>query len=340
MIQHNTLCVTEANEPLGLLDIQHFHYDDFDTSLCRHHRELSKKANYCWVKASRRTRELLSRTGKKVITVADREGDFFEFLEDLSKHKDQFIIRAKHNRYTGKKYRKRGEKIFDLLEEQADIGKLKTSIYDATTKEKKEISLHLKKLSHIDLPVPNTGKGINQKLSNTIQVNMVMAYNENYSWMLLTNLPVETEEDTRRVVTFYRLRWHIEDFHKVLKTGYQVDELYLHASRQSIENALVMSSISACRLYWLIFVGRVEKSIKANELFEDYEWKSLYVYFKEVIPKEVPALIEVIYQIARLGGYKRKKKLKPPGIKTMWIGFQQFTIASRMYHYALLSNKT
>ena len=42
-------------------------------------------------------------------------------------------------------------------------------------------------------------------------------------------------------------------------------------------------------------------------------------------------LSEVILRIARLGGYKFTKKGQPPGIKTMWIGFQQFTIAAQMY---------
>lgn len=35
LIQHSTLCVTEQNEPLGLIDMRLFDYDEFDTSV--HH---------------------------------------------------------------------------------------------------------------------------------------------------------------------------------------------------------------------------------------------------------------------------------------------------------------
>lgn len=116
-----------------------------------------------------------------------------------------------------------------------------------------------------------------------------------------------------------------------LKTGYQVDEIYLHQSRQAIENLLAMACLSACRLYWLIYKGRHEADIKADQLFEAFEWKAVYVFFKEEIPLEPPLLSEVILKIARLGGYKPHKNTKPPGIKTMWIAYQQFTIAAHMY---------
>ncbi len=48
-------------------------------------------------------------------------------------------------------------------------------------------------------------------------------------------------------------------------------------------------------------------------------------------PNECPVLSEVILRIARLGGYKLTKQGKPPGIKTLWIGYQQFTVAAQMY---------
>ena len=99
-----------------------------------------------------------------------------------------------------------------------------------------------------------------------------------------------------------------------------------------------MASISACRLYWLIYVGCSEINIKADQLFEEFEWKAMYVFFKEKIPDECPLLSEVVLRIARLGGYKPTKKASPPGIKTLWIGYQQFTIAAQMYRN--MSSKT
>ena len=129
-----------------------------------------------------------------------------------------------------------------------------------------------------------------------------------------------------------------QDYHKVLKTGYQVDEIYLHSSREAIINFLVLASISACRLYWLIYVGRTEAEISADTLFEEFEWKSVYVYFNEPIPGKAPSIATTMQYIARLGGYKPSKKAQPPGIKTFWTGFQVFTPIAQMYRN--MSRKT
>jgi hypothetical protein len=332
LYQHSTLCVSDTNECLGLIDIQHFHNDEFNSTKHRHHRPIGDKKTTCWINALKNMHNNFQSNGKKIITVADREGDFFEFMHCLIEHNESFVIRALHNRHTGERNRNRGDKIFDLLEEQNDIGEIKVTINDPQTHEIKEINLKVKRLKEIRLPPPHRGKeGRNVKDYEPITVNLVKIYNDTYCWFLLTDLPVESIEDCELVAKIYKERWHIEDFHKILKTAYQIDEIYLHSSRDAIENALTMISISACRLYWMIYVGRIEKGIQADSIFKEYEWKAIYVYFKEKIPTELPSLSEVILKIARLGGYKAKKNAQPPGIKTMWLGFQGFTIAAEMY---------
>ena len=87
LFQHNTLCVSSDNEALGLIDLQHFHNDDFDTSIDADNRPIEEKKTICWINALRATREKLKGYGKKVITVADRDGDFFEFLHELADEK-------------------------------------------------------------------------------------------------------------------------------------------------------------------------------------------------------------------------------------------------------------
>ena len=298
LIQHSTLLLTDQNEPLGLINLDHFHYDDFDTDIHKHDRYLEEKQNICWIKGSKNRRQRSKNQEKKIITVADREGDFFEFLYDLREHQESFVIRAQHNRYTGEKHRTRGNKLFDLIQQAPDIGDMSVVIHEVATHEIKEITLKLKRLENIPIPPPHRAKSVEVESYKPIEINVVMAYNEEYCWVLLTDLPVDTLKNCQEIAVIYKSRWHIEDYHKILKTGYQIDEIYLHASREAIENALTMASISACRLYWIIYVGRVEASLKADSLFKDYEWKALYVYFKEKIPEQPPPLYEIILKIA------------------------------------------
>ena len=339
LIQHSTLCITDKNECLGLIDLQHFHHDDFDKSINHNYRSKEDKKTMCWISALKSMRARLPANNKEIITVADREGDFFEFLYALDKESEFFVIRAKHDRYSGKEYQE-GDKLSELLKKQDILGETTISINDVNTREIKKIQLKIKRLNQIEIPVPYWAGWKDKKQHyRPIRVNVVMAYNENYSWILLTNLPADDLLACQKVIKIYKERWHIEDYHKILKTGYQIDEIYLHSSRQAIENALTMASISACRLYWMIYVGRVSDTISADCIFKDYEWKCLYIYFKEPIPNEVPPLSDIILRIAKLGGYKHRKDAKPPGVKIMWLGLRGLTFAAEMYKN-ILSTKT
>ena len=339
LIQHSVLSVTDRNEPLGLLDVSYFDYDDIDTSTSRDKRAIEDKANKFWIDALKRMRDRLGDTQKKIITVADREGDFYEFLHGLISENEDFVIRSQHNRILGEVYQAKGEKLREKLSASPIRGSMQVEIQDVNSREIKEITLFLKATT-ITLPIPKKmpKDSINDNGYKSITLNVVQAYDEEHEWILLTQLSIDTLEQIKKIVIIYKSRWHIEDYHKVLKTGYQVDEIYLHTSKEAIKRLLILSSISACRLYWLIYIGRTEASVKAEQLFEEFEWKALYVYFNEPIPNECPTVSEVMLKIARLGGYKDNKWSNPPGIKTIWMGYQQFTVAAQMYRN--MSRKT
>ena len=339
LIQHSVLCVTDRNEPLGLLDVSYFDYDDIDTLISRDKRAIEDKANKFWIDALKKMRQRLGETQKKIITVADREGDFYEFLHSLIVDNEEFVIRSQHNRILGEVYQSNGEKLRETLDSIDIQGSMQVEVQDVNSREIKEITLFLK-ATQVTLPIPKkmTKDAINENRYTSITLNVVQAYNEEHEWILLTKLPIDTLDQIKNIVIIYKSRWHIEDYHKVLKTGYQVDEIYLHTSKEAIKKLLILASISACRLYWLIYIGRTEASIKADQLFEEFEWKAIYVYFNEPIPNECPSVSEVMLKIARMGGYKDNKWTNPPGIKTIWIGYQQFTVAAQMYRN--MSRKT
>ena len=337
IIQHSCLCVDDSNEAMGLLDLNYFDNSDFDTSKNRHKRPIEDKASLMWILSLKNMRQRLGHVNQRIITVADREGDFYEFLYPLMKNNEEFVIRAQHNRSLGEKYCKSGNlKLYDMIEEAPVKGRMEITFQDTTTREIKEEILLLKGITVDIFPPKNLTREQKDKHKyEFLRVNVVVAYNDNHKWILLTNLPVKTVLHLEEVVNIYKNRWHVEDYHKVLKTGYQVDEIYLHSSKDAIKTLLTLAAICACRLYWMIYIGRTEANVKANILFEEFEWKAIYVYFNEPLPKECPTISEVVLKIARLGGYKHSKHSNPPGIKTMWIGYQQFSIAAQTYRNML-----
>lgn len=172
---------------------------------------------------------------------------------------EELVIRSKFNRHTGKKHRDQGEKAWDLVERSPLIGKRATKIQDAKSREYREIELYVKAIEVL-LPPPYKSKHVKEERADflPIKVNVIKAYNGEHKWFLLTNLPIDSFNQIEEVIKIYKSRCHIEDYFEVLKTGYQVDEIYLHSSRQAIENLLTMASISACRLYWIIYVAQIE----------------------------------------------------------------------------------
>jgi hypothetical protein len=340
LIQHSVLCVDDRNEPLGLIDLSFFDFSEFDTEVHRDKRSVAEKTRCYWVDGLNRMR---ARLGNEcvvpIITVADREGDFYEWLQPLVLNKEAFVIRAQYNRVTGETFKKGNKKLKAVLDESAIRGEMDVVVQNTASREMTSLRLKLK-ATQITLPTPQhfNKEQIQANQYGAIELNVVCAYDGEYEWILLTSLPVNTLEQLQEVVSIYQSRWHIEDYHKVLKTGYQVDEIYLHSSREAIINFLLLASISACRLYWLIYVGRTETEICASRLFEEFEWKSVYVYFNEPIPVKAPPIATTMQYIARLGGYKPSKKAQPPGIKTFWIGFQVFTPIAHMYRN--MSRKT
>lgn len=340
IIQHSVLCVDDRNEPLGLIDLSFFDFSEFETDVHRDQRSVAEKTRCYWIDGLNRMRARLgNECTTPIITVADREGDFYEWLHPMVLNKEAFVIRAQYNRVTGETFKKGNKKLKTLLDESPVTGAMDVVIQDVASREMNTIRLNIK-AAQVMLPAP---KHLNKELTQAnqyraIELNVVCAYDGEHEWILLTSLPIDTLEQIQEIVSIYQSRWHIEDYHKVLKTGYQVDEIYLHSSREAIINFLVLASISACRLYWLIYVGRAETEVSADTLFEEFEWKSVYVYFNEPIPDKAPPIATTMQYIARLGGYKPSKKAQPPGIKTFWTGFQVFTPIAQMFRN--MSKKT
>ena len=134
--------------------------------------------------------------------------------------------------------------------------------------------------------------------------------------------------------------WHIESFHKVLKTAYNADKVYLHSSRNAIQNLLLLTivNIAASKTYCFIHQARSGGEILSNQFFslEEIEAVSIFLSHKFIGNKEVPNLQSFYYQIAELGGYKNKH---PPGILTIYRGMQKLQNITDMYK-AMLSIKT
>lgn len=141
-------------------------------------------------------------------------------------------------------------------------------------------------------------------------------------WLLLTSLPVDTAEQARQVIQYYCVRWMIEIFFRVLKSGCRVeDRRFEHLDR--LQTCLAVYLIVAWRTLYVCRLGRVFPDINCEAIFEPDEWKSVWsIVHRCNPPLNPPTLGEMTLMVAQLGGYVQRKG-SHPGPQTVWIGLQR-----------------
>ncbi len=150
------------------------------------------------------------------------------------------------------------------------------------------------------------------------------ADDEPVEWLLLTTLPIETAEQVRAIVQYYTVRFLIEIFFRVLKSGCRVEaRRFEHLDR--LLPCVALYLIAAWRTLMLCRLGRSCPDLNCEAVFEASEWKAVWTVTQgSVLPEEPPRLKEILKLIAQLGGYvNRPGRKDPPGPQTIWLGLQR-----------------
>ena len=143
-------------------------------------------------------------------------------------------------------------------------------------------------------------------------------------WVLLTDLAISTLDDAIEKINWSTLRWNIELFHKVLKSGCAIAQAQLrHAER--LKKYITVKSIIAWRLFWLLRHCKQDKQASCLTVLTKEEWMILYrkTHKTKCLP-DIPSTVgEVFIWIAKLGGYIGRRTDPPPGMISLWRGWQR-----------------
>jgi len=141
---------------------------------------------------------------------------------------------------------------------------------------------------------------------------------EALEWILVTSLTVNTPEDAWQRIMWYKWRWIVEDFHKVLKTGCLLEERCL----QTVEafcNLLGILTPTAMRLLWLRETAQTAPDTPATEVISKEVIQVVLHLDKR--PEATLTARDFWHTIARFGGYLDHKSDPPPGWLTLWRGW-------------------
>ncbi len=93
-------------------------------------------------------------------------------------------------------------------------------------------------------------------------------------WKLISNLPVHAHDDAIEKLDWYAMRWKIETFHKILKSGCKAEEARLRTVERLVKPIAVF-----CILDWRVFcmtmINRSQPHAKPDLAITDVEMKLL-----------------------------------------------------------------
>ena len=99
-------------------------------------------------------------------------------------------------------------------------------------------------------------------------------------WFLLTTCAITTVEQAHECLRWYCLRWRIEDWHRVLKSGCQIEAL-AHRNAERLQRAIAINLVIAWRIMLMTLLGRQCPALPAEVLFSDLEIQVLEAYAKK-----------------------------------------------------------
>ena len=133
-------------------------------------------------------------------------------------------------------------------------------------------------------------------------------------WKLITDLPVDSHHAAVEKLQWYAMRWKIEVFHKILKSGCRAEQARLRTAERLVR-LIALFCIPSWRVFWLTMLNRVEPNLEPALVLSELETSIL----DRLIPNpahDPPAartLSLYLTKIARLGGYLARAKDPPPG---------------------------
>ena len=292
---HSTFAVATNGLPLGVLKAQCLapKAKSVDDKRKPSQIPIEEKKTFVWIEHHRDLVELAGTMAQtKIIDVCDREADFFEFFDEQRKNPCvDILIRAKHDR----NIKEEPFKLFAAVRQAPIQSRIQVPIpkQSARTKKSKQKARAVRPkrlaglaLRHLQIQLPAPEYYADRA---PVMVNLIHAVEENppantaaVEWFLLTTVTIDSAADIEQCLRWYTLRWRIEDWHRVLKSGCSIDNL-AHETAERLRRAIAINLVIGWRIMLMTLLGRETPELPAEVLFSDIEIRTLHAYAKKKI---------------------------------------------------------
>jgi hypothetical protein len=290
---HSTLALAPNGLPLGVLraDCKAPKENSPEEERPSHAIPIKEKKNFIWIEHHRDLVELAGHMPQtRLIDVCDREADFFELFDEQRKNpRVELLVRAKHDRNISAE----PFKLFAAVREAPVQSRVRVHIPRQSARAKKSKQKERPKrpgrmaeLAVRAMPVQLRPAHYHADKA-PIDIWVVHAREENppvdtapAEWFLLTTMAMTSAADAEQCLRWYCLRWRIEDWHRVLKSGCCIEEL-AHQSAERLRRAIAINLVIAWRIMLMTLLGREVPQLPAEVLFSDIELRTLHAYAKK-----------------------------------------------------------
>lgn len=298
---HSTLAMTTEGLPLGVLGAQceappaKPEQDDRPSSAIA----IEDKKTFSWIQGLRDCEQVaVELPDTRLVCVMDREADFFELFDQQRRRaKVDLLVRAKHDRVTNDQ-----SNLFDGMRSSAVKSRLLIAVPRQSARPKKSKQQpragHPQRTAQVDLryrqvelAAPKHHPG---KLPIKLWVVHVLeaptpAAAARLEWFLLSTREITSVEQAQECLRWYCLRWRIEDWHRVLKSGCRIETLQ-HKTAGRLKRAIAINLVIAWRITLMTLLGRQCPDLPADVLFSDLEIEVLQAYAKKTELASPPCL--------------------------------------------------
>ena len=324
ILMHPSLAVTTDGLPLGLTAIKFWTRKKFkgknslDRKINPTRVPIELKESVRWIDSLKESTELLG-VPERCIHIGDRESDIYELFHAAKEIGTHFLVRTHVDRLAGDGT----HTVKDEMAESKIRGVHRIEIRDKQGNISKAV-LDLK--YRIINVLPSKDK---QKRYSQLRLTVIHAIERNKPknrerivWKLVTDLPVSSKSEVIEKINWYAMRWKIEVFHKILKSGCKVEEAKLRTSERLVR-LISIYCILSWRIFWMTMINRHCKKATPKIAFTDAEIDILDKISFERGCCKAKDLSEYLVQLARLGGYLARNSDPPPGNTVIWRGLSK-----------------
>src|SRR6266705_3935716 len=301
ILMHSSLAVTTEGLPLGLAAVKLWTRKKFKGAAALKKKinptrvPIEKKESIRWLDNLKQSTELLDDPGR-CVHIGDRESDIYELFCAAQEVGTHFLVRACVDRLAGDG----DHTIADELDEIEVKGLHRVKVRDINgDPDEAALEIRYRRIRVL----PPIGK---QKRYPALNLTVIHAEErgtpknrKKIDWKLITDLPVQSRKDAIEKLEWYALRWKIEMFHKILKSGCKAEESKLRTA-QRLANLISVFCILSWRVFWMTMLNRSAPDALPTLALTETEISPLDYLVKDKNPRRGKPLSHYLTKIARL----------------------------------------